>query len=438
MTSATLRAAVGLGPCIGLGFGLGALGCESGRAPLDLEAHVEPSEECVVIVHESLELGEAVHAFVSDGSGSRGGWALISFVNDNDLVELGVARVPASELEAPTSIVGLGLTASDPDHVILRAGEIPGELWVHSTAADLVVLRRLEPELGLTASNGSIGLFPGTSGVSCPSSHARSLVLIEGRPYILAIPDCSETPALDLDFVELDPNTLDFGTSWQLSFNPCANLDPITCAQALAYTIVDVGAGATSPLSGATRVAVGFVQTRAYVGILDPTGLPETLLRSDVSLLDMRLTQTGPTARLVTFTGVWDHTLPVELEQPTLAQDPYSVLIQVRNQALGNDGALLRFDTIGDLYLQLHDPALMPFDGRGTLLQLPSESVMVHADAGLVEAVPLLDVESWPAWTRYELHEDPSLVRVEPAGVGHLLLRREHLPPRILRVDCLN
>ena len=154
----------------------------------------------------------------------------------------------------------------------------------------------------------------------------------------------------------------------------------------------------------------------------------------------MRLTQVGPTARLITFPGVWDHTLPVALDEPVLTQDPYSILIQARNQAIANDSALMRFDTIGDLFIQLRDPSLMPFEGHGRLIQLASESVMIELDLGegLVLAVPLLDVESWPSWMRYELHEDPELVRVEPAGVGHLLLRRDNRPPQVLGVNCLD
>ncbi|PRQ03715.1 hypothetical protein ENSA5_13370 [Enhygromyxa salina] len=413
-------------------------GCDDARAPLDLDAIAEPSDECVRVIHETLELGGPLHRFVSDGPGSAGGWGMITFINEFDLPALALVRVPASASEAPTARIELGMSSPDPELVQLRAGSEPGEVWALSRSGQVVVLRRIVPELGLIATNGMLGNFPihDDDGGACPSEHSRTLLVIEGQPYLLALPNCSDTPALDLHLLALERETLDFLTSWQLSFDPCAPYDdPAACAEIFAYSLSAIGPGTSTLLPDAARIPVGFTQVRAFTGGL---GLSGTVMSSDVSLLDMRMTSNGPSARLVTFREVWIHSLPLALGPVSLGQDPYSTQLHIRNELLEDDAALMRFDTIGEFYVQLRDPELLPLGGRGQLVQLPDQAAMIDVEGGGLHAAPLADIGAWPFWTERTVLELDDLVDFEISGVGQLLLRRDQVAPQLVYLSCLD
>jgi hypothetical protein len=422
-----------------LSLSLSLGGCQDPREPLDLDAITEPGRECVEVIHESLELGGPVHHFVSDDPGSAGGWGLITSTEGGG-EHLVIVRLGADDGEAAIAPIPLGLPPSDVDLVRLRAGADPGELWVLTAPGSAVTLRRLLPELGEVERNDALANFPaddGSSGGGCPSEFARELLLIEGKPYLLALPNCSDDPALVLHLLELERDTLLYETSWELVFDPCAGFDdPAVCAQIYAYSLAGIGLGSSSALPDQSRVQFGFTQVRAYTGGLS---LGSTVLSSDVSLLDMRLTPEGPNARMVTFREVWVHSFPIILSRVMLAQDPYSSLLHVRNVLVGDDAALLRFDTIGDYYVLLRTPELLPFGGRGQLVQLGNQGAMIDVDVGSGElrAAALIDIASWPTWTEQTLLQLDGLVSVEPSGVGQLLLRREELPPQVVRVSCL-
>lgn len=417
---------------------MSASGCEDARAPIDLDDLVPPTGECVTVVHESLEIGGPLHRFISDAPGSAGGWALTTIINDANLQELAIVRVPASPGEAATPLVEIGSFTPDPKQVELRAGAEPGEAWVLSQTGGVVALRRLLPELGLAASNSMLGNFPvyDQSG-NCPTTHARSLLLSEGRPYLLAIPDCSDDPSLTMGLLALERETLEFSTSWELSFDPCAQQDPATCALLFAYWLPAISAGGTALLPDASRIPIGFTQQRVFAPppSLDMPPNSEMFPSSDVALLDMRITASGPTARLVTLRSLWIHAVPVSLSPVSVTQDPYSIQLHVRNELLADDALLLRFDTIDDLYIPLRDP--LPFDGQGRLVQLADQGVMLDVEDGVLRGVPLIDVDSWPIWRTYELMELPDLVDFEVSGVGQLLLRREQAPPQVVHLGCL-
>jgi hypothetical protein len=404
--------------------------CDDARAPIDLDAIVAPSDACVTVVHDGLDVGGPVYRFISDAPGSAGGWALTTVLNENNLQALAIVRVPASADEGPTPIGLLGTFTPDPASIELRAGAEPGEAWVLSQAGGVVALRRLLPELGPVASNSMLGNFPAydPSG-KCPTAHARSLLLSEGRPYLLAIPDCSDDPALTVGLLALERETLAFSTSWELSFDPCGQQDPATCALLFSYWLPTISAGGSALLPDTSRVPIGFTQQRVFV---PPAA-------SDVVLLDMRITASGPTARLVTLRSLWTHNVPVSLGPVSVTQDPYAIQLHVRNELLADDALLLRFDTIGDLYTPVRHP--LPFDGQGELVQLADQGVMLDIEAGVLRGVPLIDVDSWidswSGWRSYELHSLPDLVDFEVVGVGQLLLRREQALPQVVHVACL-
>ena len=415
-----------------------ASGCEDQRAPIDLDALVAPDRECVSVIHESLEIGSPVHRFVSDAPGSAGGWVLTTIVNDNNLQELAIVRIPASPNEAATPLVELGTFTPDPKSVELRAGAEPGEAWVLSHTGDVVALRRLLPELGLAASNAMLGNFPVYDQTgNCPTTHSHGLLLSEGRPYLVAIPDCSDDPTLSIGLLALERESLEFGTSWALTFDPCANQDPAGCALLFAYWLPSVSAGGSALLPDASRVPIGFTQQRLFTPTPSPAMIPnsEMFPSSDLSLLDMRITPSGPTARLVTLRSLWIHDVPVSLSPVTVTQDPYSIQLHVRNELLADDALLLRFDTIDDLYIPLRDP--LPFAGQGQLVQLADQAVMLDVEDGLLRGVPLIDVDTWPSWRSHDLIELPDLVDFEVSGVGQLLLRREQAAPQVVHIACL-
>ncbi|PRQ07630.1 hypothetical protein [Enhygromyxa salina] len=419
-------------------LGLLASACEDPREPFDLDAIVAPNGACVTVVHEQLELDGPLHRFISDAPGSAGGWALTTIVNDDNLQVLAIVRVPASATEAPTPSVQLGSFTADPDHVEMRAGALPGEAWVLSHAGNAAILRRLAPELGVAASNGMLGNFPiQDPSDSCPTQYSRSLLLSDGRPYLLAIPDCSPNPGLSIGLLELERDTLEFGTSWALTFDPCAQVDPTACALVFSYWLPLIGAGGSAPLPDTSRVPIGFTQLRVFAAPPIPNAPPgqEMAPLSDVALLDMRLTASGPTARLVTLRSLWVHTVPVSLGPVTVTQDPYSIQLHVRNELLEDDALLLRLDTIDDVSIPLRDP--LPFDGKGELVQLADQGVMLDVEDGVLRGVPLIDPGGWSLWTTHDIIALPDLIDFEVAGVGQLLLRREQAPPQVVHVACL-
>lgn len=404
---------------------LATLGCDQDlRDPLDLDAIVEPTNDCVTVIHESLEVGLALHEYVADAPTSAGGWALATTLDEQDQPELALVRVPATADEAPTEPIDFPLSDPATLHVQLRAGANPGELWMLEESLAGTFLRKLEPEIGVVAGNGSLGNFPAESGNgSCPTEFQRQLLLIQGHPYVLALPDCSDSTGLELQLLELDPESLMFMSAWQLSFDPCAS-DP-QCGL-YPYKLQPIRGGDSTHVPNAEWVAVGFSQVRDFGNGLTSAG---------VSLLDLHLKAGAPNARLITFREVWF--TPTELGPVHLGQDLFSVQLHVRNGGSEHDAALLRFDAIGELFIQIKDP-LLPLDGGGRLVQLETKSAMIDVDAGALVAVPLDDVASWPTWTPTTLLELDDLLSFEPAGVGQLLLRREQAPAQVVHLRCAN
>jgi hypothetical protein len=415
--------------------------CDEGRTPLDLDQLITPDYECVELVHESLDLGGPIVAFASDIAGSPGGWALVSTVLDVDPV-LVLVRVPARVDEPLTAPIVVANTPLDAPQFHLRAGLELGTAWllrgVDSSQPGPVVLRKLAPGVGVIASNGVLDNFPADeSGAECPDRWWRQLVLIEGRPFMLAIPDCSDGPGVELQLLALDEQNLDFLTNWTLAFDPCAGLDPLTCAQVHAYRLLTIGPGQSTHLPDASRVAIGFTQVRAF-----DEGLPSTgpiLMSSDISLLDLRVDANGPDARLLTFREVWSHVTPFPLGPVELAQDHDSLQIFVPNLADRSESVLVRLDAITDVYLAARGAEVLPHAGEGALIQFARESAVLDVDVdwGRLHATPLVDVEVWGSFASRVLFEQDDLIGFESAGPGMLLLRRSEHPEQLLHVACM-
>jgi hypothetical protein len=410
---------------VGLAFvGLAALGCDESRAPFDLDGLVEPATECVTVVHESLDLGGPLHEFAGDGLGSPGGWGVVSLED-----ALFVVRLPASADEPPTKEVSLGLPDEYAELVSLRIG-LDGELWV-LIESDTVSLRRMLPGVGEVVRNDSLGYFPAyDDNGGCPTDHARSLLLIEGRPYVLALPDCADGPGLSIHLLALDRETLEYLNAWQLAFDPCDGfVDPVQCALIHAYTLESIGAPGSAPHATLERVAVAFTQVRAFSGLFDGV-----LRLADVSMLDMRMTDGGPQARLVSYREVWTDVLPFSVGPVEVTRDPYSTQLHVRNQLLDDDAVMVRLDTIAEQYSLLSRSEDLPLEGRGRLVQLADSGAMLEVRDGQLRAAGLRD---WPTWTTQVLLELPDLVDLEVVGIGQLLLRREQSPPRVVHLTCV-
>lgn len=417
-------------------------GCDDSRGPLDLGELVTPERECVELIHESLDLGGPIVAFASDTAGSRGGWALVSTMIDLAPV-LAMVRVPASADEPTTAPIVVAHDPNDAPRFRLRAGLELGTAWLlrdtDINQVSPVILRKLAPGVGVVAANAELDNFPADeSGAECPERWSRQLVLIEGRPFMLAIPDCSEGPSVELQLLELDEHDLGFSTNWTLAFDPCLGVDPQTCAAAYAYRLAAIGAGQSTHLPGASRVAIGFTQVRAFDDQF--TNDAPILLSSDVSLLDLRVSETGPDARLLTFREVWVHVTPVSLGAVQLAQDHDALQIFVPNLASRIESALVRLDLITDLYLPaIGSEDALPFAGDGTLIQLERESAILQLDAelGLLRATALADIDAWATFPAQTLYEQPDLLGFESAGPGMLLIQRSEHPEQILHVTCL-
>lgn len=408
----------------------GVSACETdGRAAFDFDAIVEPPRECVTVIHDALELGGPLHAFISDRPGASGGWGLVEASD-----ELFVVRVPGSVDEPPTQTVRLHVPIEFVHDVQLRAGVDTGEAWV-LVDNGVRTLVRLSPGVGELGRNAALSNFPAHDGQYCESQQTRVLVLIEGHPYILALPACSTDSTLRLHLLALERETLQFGTAWQLTFDPCVTeSDPAACALLATYTITSVGRGDASSLPNLARVHVGLSLVRAFD--LATNG---ARFRTDVSMLDMRINNGGPEVRLVTFTGVWSDSLPSNLGRVALSQDPWSTQMYVRNQLAVGDAALLRFDTVADRYTQISgSPELLPLDGRGELFQLDNQGAMLSLEDGVLRGVALRDVDSWPSWTTTTLIERDNPDGFEAAGPGSLLLRFADAPPQLVHVACVD
>ncbi len=422
-----------------LGLALVLPTCIDDRDPLDLEELIEPERECITMIHESLDLGGPIVSFASDAAGSPGGWALISTMVDG-LPGLALVRVPASADEPPTEPI---VVASDPlmaPLFRLRAGLELGTAWLlrdtNSNQTGAVILRKLAPGVGEVAINTQLANFPADdSGADCPERWWRHLVLIEGRPYMLAIPDCSDGPGLELELVELVEFSLEFSTNWTLAFDPCEGLDPLACATAFAYRLDTIGTGQSSQLAGVSRAALGFTQVRAFD---DQVGDDAPIdLHSDISLLDLRVSAEGPDARLLTFRDVWTHAVPLPLGAVQLAQDPYSLQLFVPNFEDLGQSALIRLDTISDFYLLALGFDVLPFAGQGTLVQLARESAVLELDEGRLLATGLIDVDVWGSFSSQVIYEQDDLIGFESAGPGMLVLQRSEHPDQLLHVACL-
>lgn len=402
-------------------IGLLTVACEDDvRATLDLDRIVEPTD-CVEVVHERLELGDELHEYLADAPHSAGGWALISVTDDFDPPTLALVRVPATPDEPETEPIEVGHWSPGSVHFELRSGAAPGELWVLRDAGSAVSLYKLHPGEGVVAYNA----YPtNDGGGGCPNYFSRQLLLLDEHPFVLALPSCSSSTALETQLFGFDPDSLLLDNGWLLTFDACAS-DPLCGLDGYPYTLSSIRGGESTRAADAQRIELGFTQVR---------NLEVGLVSADVSLLELWLVAGTPEARLVTLTGVWQ--VPTHLGLVHLAQDPFSTQLHVRN---GNnlDAALIRFDLAKKSIIRITSPQLLPLGGRGRLVQLGHQSAMIDVHGGALEVVPLVDVEMWPRWEPRILLEHDDLLDFEPAGVGQLLLRREQAPPQIVRLRCL-
>lgn len=412
------------------------LACEEDRAALDFSQLDEPERVCVELVHDPLEVEGSLVAFVSDAPGSSGGWALVSTTIDDAQV-LALRRVPADASERATAPIVVSNDPFDAPNFELRAGLERGDAWLlREVDQDQgpVVLRRLRPGVGVQASNASLANFPAdASGEDCPHRWTRQLLLIEGRPYMLATPDCAEGPALELELLELDPESLDFLTNWSLSFDPCLGLDPELCAQAYTYRLVAIARGQSTQLPGASRTSVALAQTAGYdaIGDTSPLGLATSLSR-----LDLRIGTDGPDARLLTIRDVWYHVAPLQLGVIELARDAAAQQIYAPLLGTPLESVLVRIDAISDSYVAAPGDVLPTADSLA-LVQLAHESALMWIDQGRLRASSLIDVAVWGSFEAQTLVDDADLIGFESAGPGMLVLRRQAEPDQVLHLACL-
>lgn len=428
-----MKRALVLGPLV-------ALACDDGRAPLDFTQLDEPERSCVEIIHEELELelelDGTVLEFAGDAPGSRGGWALTTAsVEGAEALVLQRVRASASEPETAPLVVGLPL---DAPRYELRAGAELGDAWllrdVDAEGQGAMLLRRVRPGIGLVASNGSLANFPADSGdAECPHAWQRDLLLIEGRPYLLATPDCSEGPDLSLELLELEPETLAFLTTWSLAFDPCVGLAPELCAQAYSYRLVSVVAGQSTHLAGASRVSIALAQTVGYDGQTDDPSTPA--LSTSISRLDLRVTAQGPDARLLTIRDVWQHVGPLQLGTLQLGQDVSAQQIYVPVLDYPLQSVLLRIDSINDSYLAATS-LVLPMGEALSLVQLDHASALAWLEETRLRASPLDDVDVWGAFESHTLLE-PDVLGFESAGPGMLVARRSEGRTQVLHVACV-
>lgn len=404
-------------------------GCDvEPREPLDLDELDEPEPECLTVVEPSLELGLELHRFVSDGPGSRGGWGLVTLADDL----LALVRLPASPTEPPTAPIQLELRPSQVDAFDLRAGTPSGTAWLLSRGTNSARLRRLDPGVGVSANNGQLANFPGTGlGSTCPQRWNRELLLIEGRPYLLAMPDCSEGPGLEFYLLELSPSELDFAASWELAFDPCIAFPDVTsCVTEFGYRVESVSPGRSTRLPNASRVSLPFVQVREFVAAVSD------LRSTDISLLDLRMSEVGPDARLITFREVYLGTVAPSVEPVELAQDAFALQLFVRSRQPAFPDVLVRIDTVADDF-RLTNAANLPF-AADALVQLERESALVRTTpGGDLEAISLAEVTRWGDWDTMRYDEPGDLVAVDSAGPGHLLLHRRSAPPQLVAAACV-
>ena len=421
---------------------LGATSCSlDSRAPLDLDAYEQGSELCVEVVHEALDLGGPILRVVADEGVDGGAWALVHR-QDLDPPNLVLARVPppgGEELETP--LVELDLTPNYAPAIELRAGAKPGELWALVPSATGQTLLYLVPELGLLGQNGALSNFPLIDPTPpCPATYNRILMFAEGRPYVLAAPDCSPNAGLVLHLLELEPESLAFGVSWNLEFDPCFDApDPTSCALASAYSVPIIQPPRTSLTVASQRTPIGLSMMR-QLNQSDPRAEGGSLRDlHEVALLDVVIDEGGPNAGLLTLPGfaeLWPLSVPVLLGPAQVGRDLYSTQLLVHNLAAVDDAVLMRFDTAIERYDLVRES--LPFDGSGELVQLDGSSAILDIDRerGVLEAVELVDVDAWPRWSPVELIELEDLVDVEQAGVGKLLLRRENNAPQLISLSC--
>jgi hypothetical protein len=416
------------------------LGCDEDRAPLDLGELVTPERECVEVVHEALDLGGPVLEFSSDAAGSAGGWALVSTVVEGNPV-LAIVRVPASPEEPSTEPIVVADDPFDAPLFDLRAGSELGTAWLlrapDSSQAGQVVLTKLAPGEGVVTSNDHLANFPPEEDeAGCPDRWWRQLLLIEGRPYLLAIPDCTEGPGISLQLLALDEQSLEFLINWTLSFDPCADIDAAGCAQLYAYRFEAIVPGQSTHRPDHSLVQVGFTQARVY-----QTGLPDEApvgLTSDIVLLDLRVHPSGPEARLVTFRDIWIHLTPFPRGPVELAQDYDWLQIFVPNLLDRTESALIRFDPLDEGFQVAGGADVLPHAGEGTLIQLARESAMLGLDElGRLYATRLADVPVWGSFTPQPIYERDDLIGFESAGPGMLLLHRAEHPEQLLHVACM-
>ena len=417
-----------------------ALACDDGRAPLDFTQLDEPELACIETIHDdvglALGLDGTIVEFAADAPGSQGGWALLTTTIDSDDV-LALVRVPASANEAPTAPIVVGSPLDAPRYE-LRAGAELGEAWllrnVDAEGQGSMLLRRVLPGIGVVASNGSLANFPADSGdAECPHAWQRQLLLIEGRPFLLATPDCSEGPDLGLELLELEPDTLAFLTNWTLAFDPCVGLEPELCAQAYSYRLVAIVAGQSTHLAGASRVSIALAQTVGYDGQTDDPSAPA--LATSISRLDLRVTAQGPDARLLTIRDVWQHVGPLQLGSLQLGQDAAAQQLYVPVIDYPLQSVLLRIDSINDSYLAATS-LVLPQGEALALVQLDHASALAWLDQGRLRASALDDVDVWGAFEQRTLI-DAEVLGFESAGPGMLLVRRSDARTQVLHVACV-
>ena len=434
---------------LGLGLGLGLvmvdlLGCGEGLPPVRLEL----SKNCNDVQVQTLAArvgegeGETVLDVAADGALGDSAWVLVHRSTGAGS-EVVVQRVSTRGVEDEV------LLPVQTSSVSLVPAPESGRVWVVRDQPGLLQLWRVAPDDPVRPLLGSdeLSSFPST-GPLCEDCDGadwpRRLIFLSGTPALLSLPRSSKDAVLVVWVASLatDGAQISLDREHRLNFEPpCDDTSPEAQAfceeqrMNLRYPEVTLLGVQQDPRQPQTVLFGHRTRSQSYDGESFP------LESADVFMVSVFLDDDGgPAGVLRSYSGFYDGSEPVGSSVPPLptADPPHGVAID-RFASYGlfsNGGQLARLVQLPDT-----DPNFTELSGRvslpleGSLLQLDRDLAMGQVVDGAWEITKLFPDDPGQSQVR-RYDGDAPIVEVLSGGVGTFLLRKEGIPPEVVRVRC--
>lgn len=378
-------------------------------------------------------------AAVDDPAGS-GVWLLVEYNATDGFDRLGLWHVTDDQIDAK---VDIDVAPNEADSLELQAGPQPGQAWLVRAAPSVFGLWRVDandPDSKLQAVSGNLAGFPGALAKLCDeddddvyeacdvSDWPRHLAFLNRQPHIVSVAPLSPTATTFVYVARLEPALVISEQSQLEFFKPCPEDAPVdefvACdeeKQQTRYPSLELLGHQLDPNTRDWKIFLlrfrevgGLPQSWEPVVVnlyLNDAEQPEGGLRSQVGLTaEQKMATPGPPS------GVAVDDFAAYLLHTTTLEGP----------------RLTRLDDNGADFIDL---PIVELDQTSHLLQLDSDIAVGRLVEDGWEVIKLFPDAPERSQTLTWLESGP-IDRVEPAGVGAVMLHPERGGPDVVMLRC--